>query len=777
MNPLPRCGADAYSTTFVYDADGNQVSSEVPAGDVTTNTWDVRNQLTQVELPSLTVLTYTYDADDRRVSRDDGVDEQRYVHDGRNILIETDDLGVVTAENTFEPIEHGKLISQYDGTESHWHAYDALGSTDRLTDSAEVVSDSYVYQAFGEIKSSSGVTENLYTWVGELSYRAEPEFGESDSRYLLDRRSFGAASGRFLSQDPIGFEAGDENLYRYVGNDVVGEVDPSGLEPSGLRIKTRKTGNRDVRTVEVMSRSDSTQSTRVGTLHLKSRTVTKVVPGGRQLRIPYKVLYDAVHRDRGGSTSFFGSLFTKRSKYVRADWTQEEWNQWFGRQTQVKVRKIRDEDESAIRAFRRGELQDPEKFARTYRNAIEELQRIPNPLGSAVAGVLKIIGGKELEEYGANPPGVVDDDPANRIIDGVGKYVRPAIQGAGLLEQAVQSPDLGEFVKQQLQQKAEQALMDAAIQELRNQIESLPNTVDDELSRIPKEKFAEREPLLQEKFQLEVAHQIGHFLIDNLPKFKAGQVDGGAINKFLDDLNAAFKAEDERIEKAIVQAGKAQAKARRRGVDDKLAHARFVFQIREHQGRVRQWRRKIPQNQGQGDWIQLSVALAALVGAVVVQEGEDEEEREEKAEQEEVAPGEDVAPKGGPGAQRWMNKTKNNGEPYAKPGPRPDGPHNDKIDDIIEQQLADGHEHIGGGLYRDVRELTIRTPGGYKPTRRPDASFIHKDTGEIFHYNVGRKNVRAGSELDNIDPIIREREALEDLRGAGESVFFVPYTP
>ena len=106
-----------------------------------------------------------------------------------------------------------------------------MGSTDRLTDSAEVVSDNYVYQAFGEIKSSSGVTENLYTWVGELSYRAEPEFGGSDSRYLLDRRSFGASSGRFLSEDPIGFEAGDENLYRYVGNDGVGEVDPSGLRP------------------------------------------------------------------------------------------------------------------------------------------------------------------------------------------------------------------------------------------------------------------------------------------------------------------------------------------------------------------------------------------------------------------------------------------------------------------------------------------------------------------------------------------------------------------
>src|SRR5262249_37538670 len=34
----------------------------------------------------------------------------------------------------------------------------------------------------------------------------------------------------FSSHEPIGFRAGDVNLYRFVGNDPVNEVDPSGLE-------------------------------------------------------------------------------------------------------------------------------------------------------------------------------------------------------------------------------------------------------------------------------------------------------------------------------------------------------------------------------------------------------------------------------------------------------------------------------------------------------------------------------------------------------------------
>lgn len=36
--------------------------------------------------------------------------------------------------------------------------------------------------------------------------------------------------GRWLSQDPIGFKAGDPNLYRYVGNHPTMATDPSGLD-------------------------------------------------------------------------------------------------------------------------------------------------------------------------------------------------------------------------------------------------------------------------------------------------------------------------------------------------------------------------------------------------------------------------------------------------------------------------------------------------------------------------------------------------------------------
>lgn len=48
-------------------------------------------------------------------------------------------------------------------------------------------------------------------------------------------RDYNPDTGRFLSEDPIGFYGGDTNLYRYVNNDPVNFVDPSGLSDADVK--------------------------------------------------------------------------------------------------------------------------------------------------------------------------------------------------------------------------------------------------------------------------------------------------------------------------------------------------------------------------------------------------------------------------------------------------------------------------------------------------------------------------------------------------------------
>jgi RHS repeat-associated protein len=47
--------------------------------------------------------------------------------------------------------------------------------------------------------------------------------------YQAGARYYDPATGRFIGEDPIGFDGGDGNLYRYVGNNTTNELDPSGL--------------------------------------------------------------------------------------------------------------------------------------------------------------------------------------------------------------------------------------------------------------------------------------------------------------------------------------------------------------------------------------------------------------------------------------------------------------------------------------------------------------------------------------------------------------------
>jgi len=49
--------------------------------------------------------------------------------------------------------------------------------------------------------------------------------------YQARNREYSATLGRFIQLDPIGFNAGDSNWYRFVGNGPTGATDPSGLAP------------------------------------------------------------------------------------------------------------------------------------------------------------------------------------------------------------------------------------------------------------------------------------------------------------------------------------------------------------------------------------------------------------------------------------------------------------------------------------------------------------------------------------------------------------------
>jgi RHS repeat-associated protein len=77
----------------------------------------------------------------------------------------------------------------------------------------------YTYGPYGERTSWGG---SRFAYTGQI---ALPEA----SLYHYKARAYDPSRGWFLQTDPIGYEAGDFNLYAYVGGDPVNKSDPTGL--------------------------------------------------------------------------------------------------------------------------------------------------------------------------------------------------------------------------------------------------------------------------------------------------------------------------------------------------------------------------------------------------------------------------------------------------------------------------------------------------------------------------------------------------------------------
>ena len=223
-NQLTTSVLGATTTTYTYDNNGN-LEVENASGTRTTHTWNDENQLTQVAKTGMTTNQYTFNGDGQRVQIIDSQGTKKPIWDFENILLETDGSNATQVVYTLEPAGYGNLVSQRRSSTSAYSLFDALGSTRKLTSSAGSVTDSYDFKAYGETFASTVTTVNVFRWVGELGYYLDID----RLAYYLRARPYNPAIARFLSQDSLGFEGSQWNLYEYVDSQPIIRFDPSGL--------------------------------------------------------------------------------------------------------------------------------------------------------------------------------------------------------------------------------------------------------------------------------------------------------------------------------------------------------------------------------------------------------------------------------------------------------------------------------------------------------------------------------------------------------------------
>jgi RHS repeat-associated protein len=234
MAKIPATGLLNYdendrTSTDVYDPNGNTVSS---AG--IDNAYDFENHL--VKHGDVTVV---YDGDGNRVAETVGGVTTRYLVDTEN---PTGYGQVIDELRVTDEFPTGKVARTYtwglsliaqnlrSGPEDapvwqlSYYGFDGHGSVRFLADSTGRITDTYDYDAFGNVISQTGTTPNNYLFAGE-------QYDSALGLYYNRARYLDVRTGRFWGIDTCPgclVDPSSLHQYLYTHSDPVDFVDPSG---------------------------------------------------------------------------------------------------------------------------------------------------------------------------------------------------------------------------------------------------------------------------------------------------------------------------------------------------------------------------------------------------------------------------------------------------------------------------------------------------------------------------------------------------------------------
>lgn len=157
-----------------------------------------------------------------------------FTYDGWKQVAEWSGTGVFQAWNIYGPGADEILVRYSTSFGYHHYHADAQGNVKFLLNGTNTVVEKYTYDAFGQpkITDANGANPRTTSNYGNRFLFTGREWLAPLGLYDYRNRMYQPQLGRFLQTDPLGFAAGDANLFRYCAGDPVNRVDPTGLQDS-----------------------------------------------------------------------------------------------------------------------------------------------------------------------------------------------------------------------------------------------------------------------------------------------------------------------------------------------------------------------------------------------------------------------------------------------------------------------------------------------------------------------------------------------------------------
>jgi RHS repeat-associated protein len=226
---------DSGLTTPAYDNNGNTTTDD----NGNTYVYDAWNRLVGVTAGG-TTLAYGYDALGRRVTAavNGGTPADLYYSSSWQV-VEEQVAGATTAQYVWSPVYVDAMVERDAGGQRLYVQQDANWNVTALVDTTGAVRERYVYDPYGKatvldpatwaVRGAGLYGTSAFGWVYLHQGGRYERYSDASGLYLFRHRDYSPTLGRWMQQDPIGYAAGDSNLYRYVGNNPTNITDPNGL--------------------------------------------------------------------------------------------------------------------------------------------------------------------------------------------------------------------------------------------------------------------------------------------------------------------------------------------------------------------------------------------------------------------------------------------------------------------------------------------------------------------------------------------------------------------
>lgn len=221
------------SASLTYDTNGNLTTDETGRQFV----YDAWNRLVEVrDSSSATLATYSYDALGRKATITQGSSVTSLYYSAQWQVLEESVDGTPTFRYVWSPVYVDAMVlrDQLNGdgslNERLYAVQDANWNVTALADTGGSVVERFVNSSYGVVTvydaSWNQQTGSSFAW----SYLFKGgRFDAASGLYDFRNRVYSPTLARWLQQDPLRFQARDENFYRFVANDPEMLVDPMGL--------------------------------------------------------------------------------------------------------------------------------------------------------------------------------------------------------------------------------------------------------------------------------------------------------------------------------------------------------------------------------------------------------------------------------------------------------------------------------------------------------------------------------------------------------------------